>query len=465
MALGKIAAEQSERVAEFRLRNRRYDEVLVTPGAIKDYEAEGWVLSKNLKTGVRMRRDRTPAQNLEDRFWCCLYRLGYPELNIGRAFRIPIAETLTKQIDVFAKDDETVVIAECKTAEENKRKSLQKHIGEFEANKKSIANAIRSHYGDGYRPKIIWMFVLDKISISQSDSSLAREHKIFLLTDRELTYFEEIGKALGTTARQQFKAEYLADVEIPALGNKKLPAVKTKIGGKVAYTFSSKWSDIVRVAFVNHRDLRDPTSAPTYQRLVNPNRLKKISEFLKNGGYFPNSILLNFQRKPKFDVALKSEDKDIQFGYLYLPDRYKSLKVIDGQHRLYGCALLEPSDFQPNLFFVAFEGISGSEEANLFATINREQQKVQPRLLNELDGELKWDSEILRERVQAICSRAIDLLNAKFGSPFEDKVVSPGLDASTERPLTLTEIRKATISSGVIGRETTKNNWIAGPFY
>ncbi len=163
-------------------------------------------------------------------------------------------------------------------------------------------------------------------------------------------------------------------------------------------------------------------------------------------------------------MALKSEDKDIQFGYLYLPAKYKSLKVIDGQHRLYGCALLDSAD-QPNLFFVAFEGINGSEEANLFATINKEQQKVQKRLLDELDGELKWDSDDLGERIQAISSRAIDLLNAKFGSPFEDTVVSPGLTSSDERPLTLPEIRKAIISYGLIAQRSTKGNWLPGPFY
>ena len=111
--------------------------------------------------------------------------------------------------------------------------------------------------------------------------------------------------------------------------------MKTKIGGKIAYTFSSKYSDIMPIAFVNHRDLRDPTSAPTYQRLVNPGRLKKISEFLVGGGYFPNSILLNFRRKPRFHLALKSEDKDIQFGYLYLPD--EAYPVVPGSSICSGC--------------------------------------------------------------------------------------------------------------------------------
>jgi uncharacterized protein with PIN domain len=64
---------------------------------------------------------------------------------------------------------------------------------------------------------------------------------------------------------------------------------------------------------------------------------------------------------------------------------------------------------QPALAFIAFNGISPAEEANLFTVINREQQKVQRRLLEELDGDLKWDSLDMKEQMAAIASRAIDL--------------------------------------------------------
>lgn len=464
MKLTNLVVTAADRISEFKQRNRDYDEQSVTPGAIQDYEPQGWSVARELKTKFKLRKPRTDDHNLENRFWCCMYRLGYPELNAGRNFKIPTAENVEKQIDVFAKDAETVVIAECKTAEAYKKKSLQKDLGEFDSNKRLIASALRNHYGRNFKPKIIWLFVLSNVVVTQQDLVRARELKIHLLSDRELTYFEEIAKALGPAARQQFKAEYLAGQDIPALDNVSVPAVKTKLNNKPVYVFSSKASDISRIGFVNHRDLRDPNSAPTYQRLVNPNRLKKVAEFLKGGGYFPNSILINFQFRPRFDLALASNDKDIQFGHLYLPKKYKSVKIIDGQHRLYGCALLDEEDRDPNLFFVAFDGISGTEEANLFATINKEQQKVQKRLLDELDGELKWDSEVVSERVQAICSRAIDLLNAAYGNPFEDKVVSPGINASEDRPLTLPEIRKAIISANLVWRITNKDTWAPGPF-
>ena len=442
MALENIVTNPIERAAEYRVRRRLDDIQVVTPGAVADYEPLGWKRVKDLRRGVRISKEISVDQKLENRFWCCLYRLGYNELNRGRNFKISIADNVQKQVDVFAKDDETVVVAECKTALEQSRKSLQKDLGEFHANKKGIADSIRKHYGRESKLKIIWIFVIENITISQEDASRAKEQQTHILNARDLVYFEEIAKSLGPAARVQFKADFLSGLDIPALENKKIPAVKTRLGGHSVFAFSSKASDVLKIAFVNHRDLRDPSSAPTYQRLVNPSRLKKITSFLESGGYFPNSILLNFQKRPRFDISLHGEDKDIQFGYLHLPSKYKSLKVIDGQHRLYGCAVLNPAAHQPNLFFIAFEHISGDEEANLFATINKEQQKVQKRLLDELDGELKWESPDVFERVKAIASRAVDLMNASFGSPFEDKVLSPGLNHSDDCPLTLPEIRK-----------------------
>jgi hypothetical protein len=67
MSLNNIATDETARAAEFRLRHRRYDEKLVTPGAVKDFETEGWTLFKSLKTGVKMRKERSPDQLLEDR--------------------------------------------------------------------------------------------------------------------------------------------------------------------------------------------------------------------------------------------------------------------------------------------------------------------------------------------------------------------------------------------------------------
>lgn len=380
------------RASEYRRRNRTYNEKSVTPGAVPDVEKLGWSVYKKFPTRFKMRQPRQDDENLENRFWCCLYKLGFDDLNIGRNFKIDIkvgSSGLQRQIDAFAKDDETVVVAECKTAETNKKKSLQTDLGEFESLKKPIADAIRLHYGSAFKPKIIWCFVTDQIEWTSNDLLRAKQHNISVINSRDLDYIDEIAKVLGPVARHQFKATYLDGVKIPALQNKKLPAIRCRVGGQNAFVFSAKANDILPIAFVNHRDFRDPRGTPAYQRLVNPGRLRKIASFLEDGGYFPNSILVNFHKKPRFEQSAISDDKDIQFGHLYLPETHKSCWVIDGQHRLYGCALLPDANKQPTLMFIAFSGIGATEEANLFATINREQKKVDKKLLDELDGDLK----------------------------------------------------------------------------
>ena len=112
MIEGTIAGDPGARQAEFRRRNRPYDEKAVTPGAVKDFEPLGWTVHAQTKTGFKLRKPRPADEQLENRFWCCLYRLGYAELNSGRSFKIQISsgsQTISKQIDVFARDDETIV--------------------------------------------------------------------------------------------------------------------------------------------------------------------------------------------------------------------------------------------------------------------------------------------------------------------------------------------------------------------
>ena len=234
------------------------------------------------------------------------------------------------------------------------------------------------------------------------------------------------------------------------LKDRSLPAVRTKLGGHVAYFFSARPLDILRIAFVNHRDLRDPTGTPSYQRLVNPNRLKEIGQFLDDGGYFPNTILLNFREKPHFNRSSKDPLANVQFGEIILPDRYKSCWVIDGQHRLYGTTFTKADRDNP-LFFIAFEGVSSAEEASTFVTVNEKQTKVSKKLLTELDGDLKWDSDDPKEKLSAIASRAVDLLNHKGGSSFENKVVAPGVAGNTDQPLTLPNFQQAIIQSRLLG--------------
>ena len=77
-------------------------------------EAEGWRVFKRNKRSIRVYRDKPIDRQLEDDVWSLLYRMGFEELNADRNFTIQLSEKAPpRQLDVFAKDHETVFIVEC----------------------------------------------------------------------------------------------------------------------------------------------------------------------------------------------------------------------------------------------------------------------------------------------------------------------------------------------------------------
>jgi len=464
--LGDLVIETGIKRAEYGRRSKAFDEETFETALRPSREAEGWTLHRENKASVRMRRLKRFDEALENRFWSTLYRFGYDELNAGRHFRINVGkgpDGTNKQIDVFAKDSETVVVAECKACEAPTKRSMLKDLNEFSGLMKPISEAIRRHYGQNFKPKVIWCFVTDNVRWTDEDLKRAKEQNIRVIRELELLYFEEFSKKIGPAARYQFHAEYLEDQKVPALSGRKVPAVKTKLGGTTAYLFSALARDILRIAFVNHRDLRDPSGAPSYQRIVKPNRLKQIGEFLDGKGFFPNTILLNFHRPPNFEQLMRDETSGVSFGNLVLPDRYKSCWVIDGQHRLYGTAFTE-KEYKSPLFFVAFDKITPAAEANIFVEINAKQATVPPTLLSALDGEVKWESDDPKERLAAIASRAVDLMNSRGSGPLEGKVVSPGITAGTSQPLNLRSLQERIGISELLGAINPKTGeMIPGP--
>ena len=125
---------------------------------------------------------------------------------------------------------------------------------------------------------------------------------------------------------------------------------------------------------------------------MSKSRIRDIAKFIKDCGYFPTNLLINFTRSVRFDQSSHDEIADVAYGTLYLPDRYRSAWIIDGQHRLYGFSPLEDKFLDQNVIVVAFERMAKAEEAQLFVTINHEQKSVPKHLLDDLEGEFKWGS-------------------------------------------------------------------------
>jgi DNA sulfur modification protein DndB len=450
-------------------RRDRFERISVPSGDVPELVADGWETDKELKVRTRLRRPRPAEDLLEDRTWFLMYLMGYHELNSGRHFEVLIerkgAAPTRKQVDVFAKDDETVVVAECKASEVVKRRSLQKDLEELGSLKGAIAAAVKNHYGSSFKPKIIWLFVTQNIIWSQPDRDRAAGLNIRIITERELRYYMQIADHLRGAARFQFLAEFLKDQRIPGLADRRVPAIRGKLGGHRFYSFVTTPAELLKIAFINHRSLDDPDGAPTYQRLVSRSRMKEISKFLAAGGFFPTNLLVNFPEKVRFDVVSKDEGADVAYGHLYLPDRYRSVWVIDGQHRLYGFAQLPEKYLHQHVMVVAFEQLARAEEADLFVTINHEQKSVPRTLLEDLKGELKWGSTVPSERIGAIGARVIRALNMDIGEPFYQRVAQQGIRATEKTCLTVPALMDGLRHSGLIGRAILGNQEYApGPF-
>lgn len=239
MPLGSLATDKASRTAEYRRRKARFAVTRVPAASVPAYEAEGWEIAMPLKRGVRMKKQRPADEILENDFWTILYQFGYKDLNIGRDFTIEIAADkatkVRKQIDVFASDDETVVVTECEFSAGRQRRSLQMDLGEFEANKGPIARALKIFYGEGFSKKIIWLFVTRGITWSEADLARASGFKISVIREQEMRYFSEIALRIGPAGRFQFHASYLS--KSAAIAQMTVPAIRTKLGGRICFFF------------------------------------------------------------------------------------------------------------------------------------------------------------------------------------------------------------------------------------
>jgi DNA sulfur modification protein DndB len=316
--LAPLVVTDGERHAEFKRRRDKSIYMKAPIGGEGPYVADGWTVAKKLKRQVRLSKTKNIERAFQDRVWNLFYRMGYADLSKGHDFTIlHKAEDGTfqeKQVDLFAKDAETVVVGECRCSEEYETRSLSKDIDDFVGFRKQLANAIRAHYGRDFKPKILWFFFTEKILWSKSDRAKAAIENLKIMTERETDYFSQLSEHLGRATRYQFLAEYLGGQKIPELKDIKVPAIRGKLGDKTFYSFVSTPEQLLKICFVNHRTLADPLALPTYQRLVKRSRLKAIGEFIKNGGYFPTNILINFDEKRRFERKAKDVLADTVSG-------------------------------------------------------------------------------------------------------------------------------------------------------
>lgn len=419
----------------YKSKKSEYQTININHSMVNDYLKNGWEeFTKPSANKTQLRKLKTHSRKFEDDIWCQFYELGYRNMNYDENFILPFSNNPgeTKQIDVVAINDETAFLIECKSSENLKKAPSYKD--EFELLGLRIdgfKKAIKQIYGRDIKVKYIFATRNLRIDSDSEDMRRFASTNSFHINNNTYSYINDLIKCYKNAAFYQFLGLVLKN-ELINTDKIEIPAIKGNMGNKTYYMFSIEPSLLLKMGFILHRTKVNESEFPTYQRLLVPKRLTGISKFIDDGGYFPNSIILNFSSKKhqiQFESASKTTDSKSCHGILKLPNSYGIAYIIDGQHRVYGYA---NSKYKCNntIPVVAFDGMDTSEQLRIFMEINENQKAVSPSLRLDLEEDLYWDSERADSRIKALRSSIIKALANSQKSPLYDKI-SVGADKAS----------------------------------
>ena len=428
---------------------------------------EGWIFKAELKTKTKVFKKKPIDIAFEDKVWSLFALLGFKLLNRDRHFHIPYDKkdsNLTHQVDVFAKDDETVLIIECKSSNKDKVGDFKESLEALKSKKIGIINTISALFPTT-KPKYKYILATSRLGLSDNDQVRLNNIDGIHFSEEIIDYYYLLYSQIGIAARYQLLGSLFAGQEIPDLDNR-IPAIEGKMGGHTYYSFSIEPEKLLKIGFVLHRNKANENMMPTYQRLIKKNRLKEIHTFIdEDKGYFPNSIIINIvsdkNKKLVFDQSNNQvPDAISRIGVLHLPKKYRSAYIIDGQHRLYGYSNSQYKSSN-TIPVVALVNLERSEQVKLFMQINENQKAVPKDLRNTLDADLLWDSESYVDQMKALKSKIAINLGENRKSPFFGKI-SIGED---KRVITTEHINLALNRSDFLGKVKKSEIEKLGTFY
>lgn len=429
------------------LRSKTYVESKERRVALPELIEEGWTEFKSYKNAkfVGVRKDKRFDEVFEDRVWCLFAKMGFTHLNKDRYFEMSYDyqnPNITQQIDVFAADDETVIIVECKAAETIKDGVFKKPLEAFHGQMDGLRREAQKRFP---KAKVKFIWATHNFIISPADQAKMREWDIIHFSDAVINYYYELSKHLGTCARYQLLGNLFANQEIRNMEDK-IPAIQGDMGGHKYYSFSIEPERLLKIGYVLHRNEANKNMMPTYQRLIKKKRLSDVQKFINDGGYFPNSLIISIDSGGKglqFDVSgTKVDGAHSRLGVLHLPKKYRSAYIIDGQHRLYGYSDSEYA-FTNSIPVVAFVDLERQEQIKLFMDINENQKAVPKTLRVTLNADMLWDSSDYNERRQALRSKIAQMLGEEETSPLMGRVVIGEDEKSPIRCITVEAIQNA----------------------
>ncbi|MCM1110219.1 MAG: DGQHR domain-containing protein [Clostridium sp.] len=428
-----MCSDEKKLATLYRAKKKANDECTVSFNEVEERKKQGWTEVLSLKTKMRLQRPKPVGIAFEDKIWSLFYELGFRTLNRDEHLEIQWGEGEGdhKQIDILAVGEEAIFVVECKAASKLTTTNFKNVIDGIEHHRYGIIQALHQVYGE---KKIKFILATDNYRIGEEDTKRMRDKRIFHLNENAYKYIQGLLKSYKACVMYQFYGMMFKN-ELISTKRIRVPALRGRMGKFDYYMLSIEPETLLKMGFVLHRTKVNDSMAPTYQRLLSAKRLPGITNFIQKGGFFPNSLIVNFdtasnkKMKIQFDLAENSsEDSNAQLGILSIPNAYGIAYIIDGQHRLYGYAGTEYKKTN-TIPVVAFENMESRDQLQIFMDINENQKAVSKNLRLDLEEDINWESKQVDSRLKALRSSIIKALAADSGSVLANKI-SVGEDSS-----------------------------------
>ena len=430
----------------------------VKPEDIPELESYGWRVTKTDKQGrATMEKDKPFFDVFENEVWMIFYKMGFTIMNATNDFKFDF-DGNTKQVDVVAIDGETCICVECKATQQfEKSHSFKLDLEAIHGYYQDLQNTVRNKYGNHIKFKYIFATKNYLITDDSADMGRMKNFKITYFDYDTVQYYGALVEHLGKAGRYQLLGNLFQNTKIQGLENR-VPAIKGKMGGLTYYAFLIEPEKLLKMAYVLHRNKANHLLMPTYQRLIKKERLKAIRTFVNNGGYFPNSLIVSIDTSGdnlRFDQNSQNFEAVSKTGVLYLPQKYHSIYVIDGQHRLYGYS--ESEYASTNVIpVVAFENLASERQVEMFMEINENQKSVSKSLRNTLNIDLLWASKDAKKRKEALMLKVAEALGEDPRSPWYGRILT-GEDSKTSMRCITTDYIKDALKNSAFLNEYEKS--------
>ena len=318
-----------------------------------------------------------------------LKRIGFDDVAGGPDFIIG-----GFQVDaVGGRDDVLLVVEATQTTQE--KAAIRSRIVELRGKSSSLRKGFRE--SDVYRRynRFEFALVTQGYSFSRSERTLAKEQpRIHLLDYQILEYYQKLSRIIGPLPSL---FNFLGELEVQQHEQAvhTTPAFRVKLPNNLfGYLFFCEPQKLLEVAYVARRESGHEAY---YQRMLSSERLTRIRNFInKQGGIFPNNIILAFDDRPQFrshQMPNQNNPSWLEWGVITFPKSYRAAWIIDGQHRLYAFGGDQGASKSHKLPVFAFERMSSSKQAGFFIEINKEQKPVSPDLIWDIESDLRPETD------------------------------------------------------------------------